>query len=171
MNFLKIAAPAVLLILALIRVNPAYTGERLNAESLNSKGMHELEAGNNRAAAEYFLQAIKSDPSKKNYYNNLAAAYIRIRDYSRAEQLLSMAITLDPNYAKALANMSVEMFRTGRYKKAYEYYKRAEQSDPAYTGERFRKKRVLARLKEEAKSNPDDHSLKIMIKQIESSGE
>ncbi|NLV69065.1 MAG: tetratricopeptide repeat protein [Spirochaetes bacterium] len=168
---MKTSVLFVLLILSMVRINPAYTSEKLNAEFLNSRGMHELEAGNNRGAAEYFLQAIKANPSKKNYYNNLAAAYIRISDFYSAEQQLSIAITIDPNYTKALSNMSVVMFRTGRYKEAYEYYKRAEQSDPSYTGERFEKKRVLARLKEESKRNPDDRNLKIIIRQIESSGE
>lgn len=158
-------------IVPVILLHPVYSEVRLSADELNNKGMHELSAGNNGAAAEYFRQAIAADPLKKNYYNNLAAACIRMKDYYSAEQHLKTALAIDPNYTKALSNMSVVLFKTGRYREAYKYYKRAEKTDPLYTNERFEKNRVLSRLKEESSRNPDDQNLKLIIRQIESGSE
>ena len=158
----------IILFLFTASVQPLYAGRMLSADVLNSKGMSELKAGNNYAAAEYFRKAITADPSKKNYYNNLAAAYMRMHDYYNAEQQLYLAISLDPGYTKALSNMSVVLFRTGRYREAYEYYLRAKKTDPAYTAERFEKKRVLAGIKEQSRMHPDDENLKRIILYMES---
>lgn len=168
---MKVAVIITALLVPVILLHPVFSKDRLNADALNSKGMHELSVGNNSAAAEYFRQAIAADPLKKNYYNNLAAAYIRMKDYYNAEQQLKTALAIDPYYTKALSNMSVVLFRTGRYREAYEYYKRAEKSDPAYTNDRFEKKRVLTRMKEQSRENPDDENLKRIILQLEASGE
>ena len=64
--------------------------------------------------------------------------------------------------------MSVVLFRTGRYREAYEYYLRAKKTDPAYTAERFEKKRVLAGIKEQSRMHPDDENLKRIILYMES---
>ena len=168
---MKAADIFILFLVSVILLQPAYSKERLNADYLNSMGMQELSAGNNDTAAGYFRKAITADPSKKNYYNNLAAAYIRMNDYYDAEQQLAVALTIDPYYTKALSNMSVVLFKTGRYRESYEYYIRAKKSDPSYTTERFGKSRVLLRLKEESRRNPDDKNLKRIILQIESDGE
>jgi len=159
------------LLATVLFIHPVYSKNRVNADDLNRKGMQELAAGNNSSAAEYFRIAITADPSKKNYYNNLAASYMRMNDYNNAEQQLNIAIAIDPGYTKALSNMSVVLFKTGRYREAYEYYMRAKKTDPTYASERFEKHRVLARLKEQSKRNPDDHNLKKIILQIESGSE
>ncbi len=149
-----------------------YAADRtVSAEELNSMGMDKLRAGNNIAAAGYFRKAITVDPSRKIYYNNLAAAYIRLEDYYKAEGQLLTAIAIDPDYTKALSNMSYVMFKTGRYSEAYSYYLRAKNSDPSYTEKRFERGRVLARLREQSLQNPDDKNLKKIILYLESKGE
>lgn len=168
---MKAAVIITTLLIQIILLQPVYSKDRLNADALNSKGMHELSEGHNSAAAEYFRQAIAADPLKKNYYNNLAAACIRMKDYYSAELYLKTALAIDPDYTKALSNMSVVLFRTGRYREAYEYYKRAEKSNPAYTNDRFEKNRVLTRMKEQSRENPDDENLKRIIMQLEASGD
>lgn len=148
-------------------LHPVYSKEGVSAEELNSKGMQELSSGNNSAASVYFIKAIAADPSKKYFYNNLAASYMRNNDYDNAEQQLAKALKIDPDYTKALSNMSVVLFKTGRYRGAYEYYMRAKKSDPAYTAGRFERRKVLARLKEQSKKNPQDQNLKQMIRRLE----
>ena len=168
---MKVRGLITALLVLLVLIQAAYSKRGLTADDLNNKGMQELLSGNNSSAAEYFRKAIIEDPSKKNYYNNLAASYMRMNDFYNAERQLHIAIAIDPVYTKALSNMSVVLFKTGRYRNAYEYYIRAKNSDPLYTAERFEKNKVLTRLKEESRRNPEDQNLKRIILQLESSGD
>ncbi len=140
-------------------------------DELNQRGMEELKSGNNAAAVDYFKKAIEKDPSRKHYYNNLAAAYMRMEDYGPAEQQLLLAIAIDPLYTRALSNMAVLCFKTGRYREAYGYYKKAKESNPEYTAERFDREKTLKRLRELSEKNPDDENLKKMIRYLEEGGE
>lgn len=168
---MKAAIIFTAILLPVLMLPPGYSKDNRTAAGLNSKGMHELEAGNNSAAADFFTRAIELDPSVKYYHNNLAAAYIRMKDYAAAEKHLLIALNMDPGYTRALSNMAVVMFRTGRYSDAYNYYMLAKKSDPSYAEKRFERRKVLARLKELSAENPGDRNLKRIILYIESSEE
>lgn len=131
-----------------------------NSLSLNRKGMNELYAGNPSKAAEFFLQAIAIDPGMKHYYNNLGAAYIRMGEYSKAEEQLKISLKIDGNYARALSNMSVTLFYLGRYRESYNYYLLTKRADREYSEKRFEKKRVSSAIKKLSETKPDDEELK-----------
>jgi len=136
--------------------------------SLNDRGMEELVKGNPSAAIDYFIKAISADPSQKHFYNNLASAYMRSGDYSKAEVYLKKSIALDENYARALSNMSITLFHLGRYRESYSFYLRSMKADPEYTEKRFEKNRVILFIKKFSDSRPEDKTLQKINNYLES---
>jgi Flp pilus assembly protein TadD len=130
--------------------------------------MKELRSNNPYKAAEYFIQAISADPKQKYYYNNLAAAYIRLGEFVKAEEHLKKALELDGSYARALSNMSVTLFHQGRYLESYNYYLLTKKSDSEYSKKRFNKKRVSSYIKKLSEDNPEDTELKRIKDFVES---
>jgi tetratricopeptide (TPR) repeat protein len=139
-----------------------------DSSSYNQKGLNELQIDNLEAASGFFLQAISIDPSQKHYYNNLAAAYIRLREYAKAEESLKKALSIDANYVKALANMSVALFHLGRYMESYNYYIKSKRIDNKYIEGRFDKERISSSIKKMSLERPDDKELKKIRKYIDS---
>jgi Tfp pilus assembly protein PilF len=131
--------------------------------------MDELRGNNPAKAAEFFLKAIAIDPGRKHFYNNLAAAYMRMGEYSKAEEYLKISLSLDSNYARALSNMSVTLFHLGRYKESYKYYLLTKKADREYSEKRFEKKRVSSFINRLSEDKPEDEDLK-KIKEYMQSG-
>ena len=142
-----------------------------NSSSLNQKGMEELKGNNPGKAAEYFLQAISIDSKQKHYHNNLAAAYMRLGEYTNAEEHLKRSLELDSGYARALSNMSVTLFHLGRYRESYHYYLLTKQADSEYSEQRFEKKRVSSYIKKLSDGKPEDAELKKIKEYMESEAE
>ncbi len=126
----------------------------------NQRGLDELRAGSPEKAAEFFTRAVESDPLKKHYHNNLAAAYIRLGEYSRAELSLKNSLKLDGSYAKALSNMSVVLFHLGRYRESYRYYLKSKSADRDYTEKRFEPGRVSSAVNKLSSEKPGDRDLR-----------
>ena len=134
----------------------------------NQRGLDELQIGNLEAATGFFLKAISIDSSQKHYYNNLAAAYIRLCEYAKAEENLKKSLSIDANYVKALANMSVTLFYLGRYRESYVYYIKSKRIDNKYIEERFDKGRVSSSIKKMSLERPDDKELNKIQKYLDS---
>jgi tetratricopeptide (TPR) repeat protein len=130
--------------------------------------MEELQSNHPDKAAEYFIQAIAVDSKQKHYYNNLAAAYLRLGEYKKSEEHLNKALELDGSYARALSNMSVTLFHQGRYIESYNYYILAKKADSEYSKKRFNKKRVSLYIKKLSQGKPEDTALKRINDYIES---
>ncbi|PKL17784.1 MAG: hypothetical protein CVV49_09375 [Spirochaetae bacterium HGW-Spirochaetae-5] len=139
-----------------------------SSSSLNQKGMEELRSNHPDKAAEYFAQAISIDPKQKHYHNNLAAAYMRLGEYAKAEEHLKISLELDGGYARALSNMSVTLFHLGRYSESYHYYLLTKKADSAYSEKRFEKKRVSSYIKKLSEGKPEDEDLKRIKDYMES---
>lgn len=140
-----------------------------NSSSLNQKGMEELRNNRPDIASEYFIQAISADPKQKHYHNNLAAAYMRLGKYAKAEEHLKRSLELDGSYARALSNMSVTLFHQRRYIESYNYYLLAKKADSEYSKKRFSKERVSSYIKKLSDGKPEDAELK-RIKDFVDSG-
>jgi len=139
---------------------PGIHADAEDSSSYNQKGMNELYGNHPGKAAEFFMQAISIDPAQKIYYNNLAAAYMRLEEYSKAEEQLKISLKFDCNYARALSNMSVTLFHLGRYKESYNFYRLSKKADSEYTRKRFDKNRVSSIIKKTSDAKPDDEELK-----------
>lgn len=149
----------------------AASGSEAEAKELNRDGLIELAGGNPGRASVFFRRAIKLDPSKKHYYNNMAVSLMKSGNYHDAEKYLKKAIVMDSNYTKALANMAVVLFHQRRFSESYKYYMLSKKTDPAYAENRFEKERVLRKLKDFSSQNPDDNEVKDIIDYLEKDSE
>ncbi len=139
----------------------------VEARAFNISGMKELSRGNHERAEEFFKMALKRDPMQKHYYNNLAVSLIKRSRYDEAEKYLHVSISMDSNYTKALANMAVLLFHQRRYIESYRYYIRSKGSDPLYADERFKRERVVRKLKDISAENPGDDDIKGILEYLE----
>ena len=139
----------------------------MEAKKLNRSGLMELAKGNPGEASVFFKMALQRDPDKKHYYNNMAVSLMKTGSYNEAEKYLLKGISLDSNYTKALANMAVVLFHQRRFYESYNYYIRSKKTDPAYAKNRFKKDRVLRKLKDISRRNPEDDDVKKIIEHLE----
>jgi tetratricopeptide (TPR) repeat protein len=156
----------LLSILFLFSFYTAHASE-IEAGALNISGMKELSKGNPDRAGEFFKMALKLDPMQRRYYNNLAVSLMKRSRYDEAEKYLLVGISMDPNYSKALANMAVLLFHQRRYIESYRYYLRSKSSDPLYADERFKRERVVRKLKDISAENPGDDDIKWILEYLE----
>jgi Tfp pilus assembly protein PilF len=143
------------------------TAAEAEAKKLNRSGLMELEKGNPGEASVLFRMALQRDPGKKHYYNNMAVSLMKTGSYNEAEKYLLKGISLDSNYTKALANMAVVLFHQRRFYESYTYYIRSKKTDPVYAKNRFKKDRVLWKLKDISSRNPEDDDVKKIIDHLE----
>ena len=141
--------------------------QNMEAAQLNVQGLHYLESSNYEMACEYFMRAIQHDPTNKLFYNNYAVACMNMKKYHEAARMLTIAITIDPYYVKALTNMAIVNFHLLKFADAYTYYKRALMVDSCYTKERFRLDKVIAGVKKVQSENPNNEDLKEIMRQLE----
>lgn len=142
------------------------TVSEVEAKKLNGAGLMELESGNPGKAFHFFNMALQHDPEKKHYYNNLAVSLMKMGVYDKAEKYLRKGIILDSNYTKALANMAVALFHQRRFSESYIYYLMSKNSDPVYAENRFKKEKVLLKLKDISLRNPEDKEVKRIINYV-----
>jgi len=149
---------------------PLFAGAE-DSSIFNQKGLDELRTNHPDRAVEYFLHAISIDSGQKHYFNNLASAYIRLGEYTKAEEQLKISLQLDNSYARALSNMSITLFHLGRYRESYNYYLLTKQADREYAEQRFEKKRVSSFIKQLSDSKPDNTELKRIKEYLKSDPE
>jgi len=157
----------LLIIVICIGLTSGTIAQNIDAGQLNVKGLQYLECGNYEKARECFMQAIQHDPTNKLFYNNYAVACMNMKKYHEAVHMLTIAITIDPHYVKALTNMAIVNFHLLKFADAYTYYKRALMVDSCYTKERFRLDKVIASVKKVQSENPDNEDLKEIMRQLE----
>jgi len=144
-----------------------FTVSEVEADKLNRSGLAELSGGNPGKASGFFIRALQRDPAQKHYYNNLAVSLMKMGNYTDAEKYLLKGLSLDRNYTRALANMAVVLFYQRRFYESYIYYLRSKKSDPVYADNRFKRERVLRKLKDIYSRNPDDDEVKEIIIYLE----
>ena len=104
------------------------------------------------------------DAGSSTTYNNLGAAYLRLKEYGKAEEAFSKALKIDPNFIKAAYNLSVSLYRQKKYYAAYKAYQKAKKIDAAYVKKRFNESHAREELHEELGKDPNNESLQTMVK-------
>lgn len=85
------------------------------------------------SATDYLTQAIALDSENPRAFNNRAVAYLNMGNkLPDAEEDLSTALNLNPNYADALINMGSLYFHRGEYQQAIASYSQALANQPDY---------------------------------------
>jgi tetratricopeptide (TPR) repeat protein len=133
----------------------------------NKAGMIRLRDGDYINAEKCFAESIRRNPAGKHFYNNLAVALMRQGKYIPAYALLKKAISIDPDYSKALSNMAIVCFHLSHFKEAYNYYLLSHRADREYTNQRFEKKRIARKIELLMKSDPENATYKAIYDRLE----
>lgn len=130
---------------------------------LNKRGLYYLGKKDFKKAGRYFLRAIKKKPGNRYYYNNYAVTLMNQGKYKEAKSYLKIAVTLDPNYVKALSNMAIVCFRLYQFREAHRYYSRARSVNSAYIDRRFDRKKTIREVEKLSREDPDNSDLQYIL--------
>lgn len=107
----------------------AYVNPELGLEA-KERGNVAFREGNFPKAIEEYEEAIKRDPTNAPYYNNLAAAFLKMGVFNDAKKMVEKSLELDRNYVKAWAKKGDIEFYMKEYHKAMDSYRAGLQIEP-----------------------------------------
>jgi tetratricopeptide (TPR) repeat protein len=102
------------------------------AGKFNAQANQLLAAGNARAAADTYRQALRADPNNPQLHYNLSLALDQLGDRAAEHQELEKAIRLDPDLAVAHNQLGALALQSNRTSEAEQEFKKAIASDPRY---------------------------------------
>ena len=112
---------------ALKQIDLALKANPRNVQLQFKKAVVYNRMGNRRVAKTLFGDMIDKYPEIVEPYNNLAAIYAAEGNLAKARELLTQAVTLNPNFAMGYENLG-DLALQGRHadeQKALEYYEKA----------------------------------------------
>jgi stress-induced-phosphoprotein 1 len=110
----------------------AYVNPQLGLEA-KERGNTAFRDGNFSVAIAEYEEACKRDPTNASYFNNLAAALLKIGDFNGAKAQVTRSLELDPKYVKAWAKKGDIEFFMKEYHKAMDSYRKGLDLDPENT--------------------------------------
>ena len=84
-------------------------------------------------AIEHLEASVKLNPNFITALDDLAVAYMEVRDFQNAERILLKEISLLPNKVKPKDSYAELLLRSGKYERAIKAYKEALAIDPVYS--------------------------------------
>ena len=113
-------------------------GHSYRGDYHNRLGNLHYSDGENEQAAEEYRRAIAVTPDNAAFHRNLARAYIRLKDYTKAEQELKNAFQRDEDTKTFNSEMALllneegnDYYVQGNYREAVERYTKAIELDPS----------------------------------------
>ena len=107
----------------------AYVNPELGAEA-KERGNAAFRENDFPTAIREYEEAVKRDPTNAAYRNNLAAALLKMGDFSGAKREVEKSLELDKNYVKAWAKKGDIEFFMKEYHRALDSYKAGLQLEP-----------------------------------------
>jgi tetratricopeptide (TPR) repeat protein len=101
-------------------------------------------AGDLRSACAHLEKALQIYPNFVEAHNNLAGAYVYMREYERAAEQLRLVIAINPNVDVPYNNLSSTLFSLGRYSESEEAARHALQLNPLGNTTNYNLGRALA---------------------------
>jgi serine/threonine protein kinase/Flp pilus assembly protein TadD len=95
------------------------------AAALNADAEKLIDDNNPTGAIEKLLEAVKLDPNKALYHDNLARAYLAYYNPEKAEASARIAVKLEPNNARYRNNLGAALGNGGKYEEALKEYQAA----------------------------------------------
>jgi len=102
------------------------------AGKLNERANQLLAAGNARAAANAYREALRADPNNPQLHYNLSLALDQLGDRTAEHQELEKAVQLDPDLAVAHNQLGVLALQKNQTAEAEQEFKKAIAGDPRY---------------------------------------
>ncbi len=120
----------------------------------------------NEALNNYY-KALRLNPELYFVYNNIGVIFFSLKNYEKAKEYYLKAYEKNKNYPKVLVNLAIVNFYLKNFAEAYNWFKKALFCNRDYIQQRFNRKKVLQKLRELVKQNPDDKELKKILKWAE----
>lgn len=121
----RVAQVVVELHLKVDAANPAFAGVPQNALSLYQKGTAAVAKGDNKAAAEFFSQAVTAHPAFAIALSDLAFQYMKLNQMEKAGEAYEALLKLKPNDATAHLNLGIVMFNKKKFEDAEMHLRKA----------------------------------------------
>jgi tetratricopeptide (TPR) repeat protein len=102
------------------------------AGNFNAKANQLLAAGNARAAAAAYREALRADPNNPQLHYNLSLALDQLGDQTAERRELEKTIQLNPDLAVAHNQLGILAMQRGRNSEAEAAFKKAIAGDPQY---------------------------------------
>ncbi len=100
------------------------------AEGRFQDALKELQRGMGEKSCDLESQLFyKCDPE---VYNLMGVIYLNLKDWKKAEESLSRALKIDPNFSEAYNNLGLLFLLQGKYQTAISYFEKAI-ANPLYT--------------------------------------
>jgi stress-induced-phosphoprotein 1 len=109
-----------------------YINPELGLEA-KERGNTAFREGNFPKAVSEYEEACKRDPTNAAYFNNYAAALLKLGDFNGAKTQVTKSLELDKTYVKAWAKKGDIEFFMKEYHKAMDSYRAGLQLDPEST--------------------------------------
>ncbi len=95
------------------------------AQKAYDKGRQAAIKGDERAAADFYTQAVTADPEFVDAYNELGAADVALGQLPEAAEQFQKAVELAPEHRLALPNLSIVLAKMRRFREAADVARRA----------------------------------------------
>jgi tetratricopeptide (TPR) repeat protein len=105
--------------------NPAFAGVPQNALNLYQKGTAAAQKGDNKAAAEFFSQAVAAYPSFAIALSDLGFQHMKLNQLDKAGETYEALIKLKPADAVAHLNLGIVMFNKKKFEDAEMHLRKA----------------------------------------------
>jgi tetratricopeptide (TPR) repeat protein len=95
-------------------LSPDTEGPKKNISALYwNQASQFVNSGNDKEAVKAYLEFLKREPNSRDGYNNLGAAYSRLKDNKSAVNALEHAFQIDPNSKDIRSNLTLAYQRWG----------------------------------------------------------
>lgn len=154
-----------------------FVERKLMSERERVKGNESFRAGDIEEAKYYYSRSLELDSSDARVFANRALTYIRLKNFTLAEQDCDSALNLEPNYTKALIRRGTARHHRANYEQAIQDFHLVLEMEPNNTEVRKLLSQSENKFKEQSgfTSNPKlqektgDHFKRVVIS--ESDGE
>ena len=105
--------------------NPAFAGVPQNALNLYQKGTAAAQKGDNKAAAEFFAQAVAAYPTFALALNDLGYQYMKLNQTDKAGEVYEQLVKLKPTESIPHLNLGIVYFNKKKFADAEEHLRKA----------------------------------------------
>jgi tetratricopeptide (TPR) repeat protein len=105
--------------------NPAFAGVPQNALNLYQKGMAAAQKGDNKAAAQFFAQAVSAHPTFALALSDLGVQYMKLNQLDKAGETYEALIKLKPEDPVAHLNLGIVDFNKKKFEEAETHLRKA----------------------------------------------
>ncbi len=102
-----------------------YSGNMLNDEEYETKGLEAGKEGDYDKAIEYFEKAVEINPQNFSALGNLGVAHFHKGEYTKAITLYKNALIIKPNYVTAMYNLASVNSKINHKDEALKWLKKA----------------------------------------------